>query len=120
MRGPAWGVPVLIVAGCSAGYSRVEPATGDAHRVAATWEVERSSPASRDVEVAFVLAECTAVQRVDVVESAARVVITLDIGGREGRDCTAPVRKHRSVRLAAPLGDRPLYDGSVSPPERVA
>lgn len=127
MRGLAWGVLPLLLAGCSAGYARAPealpaPATAVAPKgptIAATFEVSKAVPASRDVEVAFDLAECTAVQDVLLAERTDRVLITLDIGGREGKDCTAPLRRHRTVRLAEPLGDRAVYDGSVSPPQRV-
>lgn len=118
MRAPAWAVPVLLISGCA---SPAKPAAVPTPRaeIAATWEVERSDPASSELELAYVVAACTVLKKLGVVEEAARVVVTLDLGGREGKDCTEPVRKHRVVRLAAPLGDRPLYDGGVTPPARV-
>jgi invasion protein IalB len=94
------------------------PAAAEA-TVTAIWSVERADPASRDVVVRFVAAACSVVQRVVVEQSAARVVITLDQGGRNGKDCTEPFTRHRTVRLAVPLGDRPLYDGGIAPPALV-
>ena len=128
MRRAAWGVPLLLISGgnpagpvaardptptsVSASPAAVPP-------IAAIWEVEKADPASRDVAVRFVAAACSVVQRVVVEESATRVVITLDQGGRNGKDCTEPFLRHRLVTLKAPLGGRALYDGGIAPPELV-
>ncbi|MDQ1712581.1 MAG: hypothetical protein QOE45_2031 [Frankiaceae bacterium] len=145
MRTPAWGVPVLLISGCALGLTAgpapaalprsgwlaagqqaalapgpaaaaaaVAPAA--ATTVTAIWSVVRADPASRDVRVEFVAAACSVVKRVVVEQSAERVVITLDQAGREGKDCTEPLTRHRDVRLAAPLGTRGLYDGGIAPP----
>ena len=117
MRGLVWGV--LAVTSCSAGVSpqpRVVPAPAPG-LITATFQVERASAGSRIVDLAYVVAECTALQELVLNESAERVVIRLDLGGREGKDCTDPVRKHRRVTLAAPLGDRPVLDGGIVPPQ---
>jgi hypothetical protein len=103
----------------AAGARWITPGAPAAPTVTAIWSVERAGPASREVVVKFVAAACSVVQRVVVEESAARVVITLDQGGRNGKDCTEPFTRHRTVRLAAPLGSRPLYDGGIAPPELV-
>jgi hypothetical protein len=118
MRAPAWAVPVLAISACAA-PAAPHAAPTPRNEIAATWEVERSDPASSEFELAYVVAACTVLKRLGVVEEAARIVVTLDLGGREGKDCTEPVRKHRVVRLRTALGDRPLYDGGVSPPTRV-
>jgi hypothetical protein len=95
------------------------PLATTAPTVTAIWDVDRADPASRDVHLHFVAAACSVVQRVVVEEAADRVVITLDQGGRNGKDCTEPFTRHRTVRLAAPLGARALYDGGASPPALV-
>jgi hypothetical protein len=87
--------------------------------VTAIWAVDRADPASRDVRLRFTAAACAAVREVTVEETAERVVIALDMAGRGGKDCTEPLLRHRTVRLAAPLGTRALYDGGVAPPQRV-
>jgi len=86
-----------------------------ASEVTAIWDVERADPASRDVALTFLAAACSAVRKVDVAETAERVTITLGAGTSAGRECTDPLLRHRTVRLAAPLGARDLYDGGASP-----
>lgn len=116
LAAPAPAAPAAAVAPAVA----PAPAAGAADTtVTAIWSVERADPAARDVVVRFVAAACSVVQRVVVEESAARVVITLDQGGRNGKDCTEPFTRHRTVRLGAPLGSRALYDGGIAPPELV-
>ena len=127
MRAAAWVVAVLAICACSAGVARVaveepsvvDPMEADPAPITAIWTVERADPASRDVTVRFVAAACSVVQRVVVAETAERVVVTLDQAGREGKDCTEPFVRYRDVRLAAPLGDRSLYDGGIAPPQLV-
>jgi hypothetical protein len=131
MRGLAWGVVGAILSGCAAPAQVAAPATPAPTVVAtpaksvadstitAIWDVDRSSPASPVVDLHFVAAACSAVKRVVVEESAERVVITLDQQGRNGKDCTEPFLRHRTVRLAAPLGHRALYDGGIAPPQLV-
>ena len=126
MRSPFWGALVLAAACGRAGTPAAAPPVPSAPLetpplpvVTAIWEVERADPASRDVHLFFVAAACSAVKRTVVEESADRVVITLDQQGREGKDCTEPLVRHRTVRLAAPLGDRALYDGGIAPPHLV-
>jgi hypothetical protein len=97
----------------------VAPLATAAPTVTAIWDVDRADPASPVVHLHFVAAACSIVQRVVVAESADRVVITLDQGGRDGKDCTEPFTRHRDVRLAAPLGSRGLYDGGAQPPALV-
>jgi hypothetical protein len=97
----------------------VAPLATAAPTVTAIWDVDRADPASPVVHLHFVAAACSVVQRVVVEESADRVVITLDQGGRDGKDCTEPFTRHRDVRLAAPLGSRGLYDGGAQPPALV-
>ena len=117
---PRWGVPVLLVSACGAPAAAPPPnPAAQAAQAAGTFEVERADPASALVEIAYVVAACTVLKDLGLVEEADRVVISLDLGGREGKDCTEPVRKHRTVRLAAPLGERAVYDGAVSPPFRL-
>ena len=120
MRGALWGALLAAVAcGRTAAPLAVPSAPLETPRlpvVTAIWDVERADPASRDVHLFFVAAACSAVQRVVVHESASRVVITLDQHGREGKDCTEPLVRHRLVHLAAPLGHRSLYDGGAAPP----
>lgn len=117
MPRPSWGVPLLLACGCSAGVARVVPAAvSPTPNVTAIWTVERADPGSRDVTVRFVAAACAAVRRVAVDEGRDRVVVTLDMAGREGKDCTEPLVRYRDVRLAAPLGSRALYDGGGAPP----
>jgi hypothetical protein len=87
--------------------------------ITAIWEVDRAAPGSREVDLHFVAAACSVVRRVVVEESAERVVITLDQAGRNGKDCTEPLLRHRHVTLAAPLGRRGLYDGGIAPPQLV-
>jgi hypothetical protein len=84
--------------------------------IAAYWDVDRADPASYDVDLHFVAAACSVVQRIVVAESAARVVITLDQAGRSGKDCTEPFVRHRRVHLVKPVGERDLYDGGLNPP----
>jgi hypothetical protein len=84
--------------------------------IAAYWEVDRADPSSYDVDLHFVAAACSVVRRIVVAESTERVVITLDQAGRSGKDCTEPFVRHRRVRLAAPVGDRALFDGGLNPP----
>jgi hypothetical protein len=116
-----------MVTGCSAGYAARPAALSPAPAarlaqppgVTAIWRVVRAEPASRDVALSFFAAACSAVKRIVVAESAVRVVVTLDMAGREGKDCTEPFVRHRLVHLAAPLGDRALYDGGVAPPALV-
>jgi hypothetical protein len=115
---PAAGAPAPAAPAHAAGARSITPAP-EVPTVTAIWSVERAAPASREVVVRFVAAACSVVQRVVVEQSAARVVITLDQGGRNGKDCTEPFTRHRTVRLAAPLGGRPLYDGGIAPPELV-
>ena len=102
----------MLLTGCSDGYAR-------APTIAATFEVSRANAASNEVEVAFDLAECTAVQDVLLTETSERVLVRLDIGGREGKACTDPLRRTRLVVLKQPLGDRGVYDAGVSPAQRV-
>jgi hypothetical protein len=125
MRAAAWGVPVLLICGCAARAAVPQAAAPvpllatSAPNVTAIWDVDRATPASRDVHLTFVAAACSAVKRVVVEETAERVVITLDQAGRNGKDCTEPRLRHRTVRLAAPLGGRALYDGGVAPAQLV-
>ena len=118
MRGLVWGV--LAVTSCSAGVSpkpRAVPPPPTPGLITATFQIESAARDSRIVDLAYVVAECTALQELVLRESDDRVVIRLDLGGREGKDCTDPVRKHRRVTLAAPLGDRQLMDGGIVPPQ---
>lgn len=107
---------------CSQGAApvhRVAPAaapTTQAPEVTAIWEVERADAGSNDVALTFLAAACSAVRKVDVVETPDRVTITLGAGSSAGRECTDPLVRHRLVRLAKPLGQRDLYDGGASPP----
>ncbi len=128
MRRAAWGVPLLLMScGHAAGPlaapdptpTSVSASPASAPPIAAIWDVEKADPASREVAVQFVAAACSVVRRVVVEESADRVVITLDQGGRNGKDCTEPFLRHRLVTLKAPLGGRALYDGGIAPPELV-
>lgn len=123
MRSPAWGA-LLVVVGCARTPAPVAVPSAPLETpplpvVTAIWDVEHADPASREVRLFFVAAACSAVQRVEVEESADRVVITLDQEGREGKDCTEPLLRHRLVTLREPLGDRELYDGGAAPPVRV-
>lgn len=119
MRAPAWAVPVLAISACAARAAAPAPPRA-APAITATWEVERAAAGSPEVEIAYTVAACTVLKSTDVVEEDTTITITLDLGGREGKDCTEPVRKHRVVTLKAPLGDRALYDGGVSPPAPVS
>jgi hypothetical protein len=125
MRTPVWAVPIVLVSACSAGVAprsaTIAPAPAAPAPVAVTaiWRVVSAAPGSRDVGLTFFAAACSAVKRVVVEESDVRVVVTLDMAGREGKDCTEPFVRHREVRLAAPLGTRGLYDGGVAPPALV-
>ncbi|HEX8003176.1 MAG TPA: hypothetical protein VF519_10825 [Mycobacteriales bacterium] len=134
MRRAAWGA-LLLVSACAAprtaepravGATTAPPA-GTAAQVAASgaaaaevpaaiWDVERADAASRTVALTYLAAACSAVRRIDVAESADRVVITLGNGSSAGRECTDPLLRHRSVTLRAPLGARDLYDGGADPP----
>ena len=122
MRGAAWGV-LLLTAACSQGASyhgvtEAAPAAAPApaESPAPIWDVERADPASRRVDITYLAAACSAVRRIDVAESADRVVITLGAGTSAGKECVDPTRRHRSVTLTAPLGGRALYDGGAAPP----
>jgi hypothetical protein len=122
MRAAAWGVPVLLVSACAAGTTPVAapaPSPTTTAKIAAIWDVERASAASRVVDVSFTAAACSVVKRVVVDEQPERVVITLDQAGRNGKDCTEPFLRHRRVRLKAALGGRALYDGGIAPPQLV-
>lgn len=114
-----WGVLLLAL---SCGRTAAPPAAiapSPTPTVSAIWSVESARAGSRDVRLRFVMAACAVVQHVDVAESADRVVVTLDVGGRGGKDCTEPLVRHRDVHLKAPLGTRALYDGGVAPPALV-
>ena len=127
MARAAWGVLLLLSACASPAAPKAAPATSpppaatataaadSPNAVTAIWDVHRADPKSRDVALTFLAAACSSVRQVDVKESADRVVITLSEGTSAGRECTDPLRRHRTVRLAAPLGSRDLYDGGVSP-----
>ena len=119
MRRLVWGALLALVAcGRSVAPAAAPPTpapTPAIPAVSAIWRVESAARDSRDVRLSFVMAACAVIQRVVVKEAADRVVITLDEGGRGGKDCTEPLTRHRHVRLAAPLGDRALYDGGVVP-----
>lgn len=130
MRRAAWGVLVLTMSACSQGAApvhRVAPVAApvdapavapgtQAPEVTAIWDVERADAASDEVALTFLAAACSAVRKIDVRETADRVVITLGAGTSAGRECTDPLLRHRTVRLAEPLGQRDLYDGGASPP----
>jgi hypothetical protein len=121
MRRAVWGVPVLVMSACSAGVQHVAlaplpVAVTQPSEIAAYWDVDRADAASYDVDLHFVAAACSVVQRIIVTESAQRVVITLDQAGRSGKDCTEPFVRHRRVHLASPIGGRLLYDGGLNPP----
>jgi hypothetical protein len=122
MRRAAWGVLVLTISACAqqARPQAQAPAPSPtpspiANEVTAIWDVERADPASRDVALTFLAAACSAVRKVDVRETKERVTITLGAGTSAGRECTDPLLRHRTVRLASPLGTRDLYDGGASP-----
>lgn len=124
MRRAAWGV-LLLVAGCSPGASyhgvtQAAPAAVESAAPAETpapiWDVERADAASRRIDLTYLAAACSAVRRIDVAESADRVVITLGAGTSAGKECVDPTLRHRSVTLKAPLGSRDLYDGGAAPP----
>lgn len=128
MRALVWGVLGAALSGLAPVTPVARPAplpppavalaTADS-TITAIWDVDRASPDSNVVDLHFVAAACSAVKRVVVEESAQRVVITLDQQGRNGKDCTEPFLRHRTVRLAAPLGHRALYDGGIAPPELI-
>ena len=127
MRALAWGVPVLVISGLSGTRAAPAPpapavraapaavAAPGAGTLPATWDLDAAEPASARIDLSYVVAQCTVLHGIAVAEDAASVVIRLDLGGREGKDCTEPVRKHKTVRLRAPLGGRAVYDGGVSP-----
>ena len=133
MRRAACAVLLLTISACSDGVTRVTPraapatvapttaapVTETAAEVTAIWSVERADPRSRDVALTFLAAACSAVRKVDIQETADRVVITLGAGTSAGRECTDPLVRHRTVRLSQPLGNRDLYDGGASPPALV-
>jgi hypothetical protein len=109
---PAALAPPAVAATAAATAAPISDTSG----IAAFWDLDRADPASYDVDLHFVAAACSVVQRIIVTESARRVVITLDQAGRSGKDCTEPFLRHRRVHLAAPVGKRDLYDGGLNPP----
>ena len=131
MTRAAWGVLLLLTACASPATPKAAPATSpapaattaapssaaatEANPVTAIWDVHQADPKSRDVALTFLAAACSSVRKVDVKETADQVVITLSAGTSAGRECTDPIRRHRTVRLSNPLGSRDLYDGGVSP-----
>lgn len=128
MRGLAWGVVGAIVSGWAGPapgapeapvVPMAAPLSPAESTLTAIWDVDAASPDSRVVHLSFVAAACSAVKRIVVEETVDRVVITLDQQGRNGKDCTEPFLRHRTVRLAAPLGHRALYDGGIAPPQLV-
>jgi hypothetical protein len=131
MRTAVWGALAVAVAAAvtpasggtlaprAAAPVAASPVAPSHVTVTAIWRVVRAAPASREVDLTFFAAACSAVKRILVDESPTRVVVTLDMAGREGKDCTEPFVRHREVRLAAPLGTRALYDGGVAPPALV-
>jgi hypothetical protein len=96
-----------------------EPAEGVA---AVTWrEARRVGPETLDVLYVGGKPECDLLVNVRIAESSENVTLTLFTGRRAGdRAACAPVGQtvRTRVTLRAPLGDRPVLDGAVSPPER--
>lgn len=111
----ACGGPAAVTPGAAPATTAPVAAPTEAPVVTAIWDVERADAASRDVALTYLAAACSAVRDIEVVETADRVTITLGQGGSAGRECTDPLARHRTVRLAAPLGTRDLYDGGASP-----
>lgn len=102
---------VLLLAGAvGVGLTlfRAERAVGES-AAQATWDDFRV--VRRVLEIHGTRSSCQDVTAVDVVETDRRVEVTLGLTGNSSA-CNEPaVALKRRVRLAAPLGDRPVYDG---------
>lgn len=94
-----------------------QPRPGQANVRARRWESADVHPDDVTIDIAYWsgVEPCYVLDRVEVREEAARVVITLYEGSQPGFDgaCTEQaVERTTRIRLAAPLRDRALVDGS--------
>ncbi len=88
--------------------------------VRAPWQDVEPVPGSAELLVHGTLTggpPCAVLGRVDVVEAAGSVTVTVWVGQREGADCSGPQPDLgypylTRVRLAEPLGARRLQDGA--------
>lgn len=84
----------------------------------ATWEPRGISDDGRTLTVVYLTGPCDSLDRVETVEKADTVVVTVVVSEPEGGCEDRGVYHTTEVELSRPLGDRTLLDGGTgSEPE---
>ena len=104
--GPTRGSSTTSTSGRDRGLVDVRPVPIDS--------VEVLGPTTLELTVEGEVEPCFVIDRVDIVETADAVELTVHAGSEPGAVCIQIVELHTVVaELAQPLGDRALIDGST-------